>query len=126
MKEFFTYFFGQGTTQEFALFTPAHFAPVLLMILVIWCIYRKRDALRQSRHEEKLRYALAFALIICDMSYYWRLVGMPSLGPNPVEHLPIGICTWTVIFCSFMMVGKSQSLFDIFSKKKERCFKHLS
>ena len=113
MKEFFTYFFGQGTTQEFALFTPAHFAPVLLMILVIWCIYRKRDALRQSRHEEKLRYALAFALIICDMSYYWRLVGMPSLNPSAVENLPIGICAWTVIFCSFMMVGKSQSLFDI-------------
>ena len=113
MKGFFTYFFGQGTTQEFALFTPAHFAPVLLMILVIWCIYRKRDTLRQSRHEEKLRYALAFALIICDMSYYWRLVGMPSLNPSAVENLPIGICAWTVIFCSFMMVGKSQSLFDI-------------
>ena len=113
MKEFFSYFFGQGTTQEFALFTPAHFAPVLLMILVIWCIYRKRDALRESRHEEKLRYALAFALIICDMSYYWRLVGMPSLNPSAVENLPIGICAWTVIFCSFMMVGKSQSLFDI-------------
>ena len=113
MKEFFTYFFGQGTTQEFALFTPAHFAPVLLMIFVIRCIYRKRDALRESRHEEKLRYALAFALIICDMSYYWRLVGMPSLNPSAVENLPIGICAWTVIFCSFMMVGKSQSLFDI-------------
>lgn len=83
------------------------------MLLVIWCIYRNRETLRSSKWEEKLRYALAFALIICDMSYYWRLVGMPSLGPNPVEHLPIGICTWTVIFCSFMMVGKSQTLFDI-------------
>lgn len=113
MKDFFAYFFGQGTEVEFSLFTPAHFAPILLMLFVIWCIYKKRDTLAQSRHEEKLRYALAFALIICDMSYYWRLVGMPSLGPNPVEHLPIGICTWTVIFGSFMMVGKSQTLFDI-------------
>lgn len=113
MKDFFAYFFGQGTGVEFSLFTPAHFAPILLMLFVIWCIYKKRDALAQSRHEEKLRYVLAFALIICDMSYYWRLVGMPSLGPNPVEHLPIGICTWTVIFGSFMMVGKSQTLFDI-------------
>ena len=113
MKEFFAYFFGQGTEVEFSLFTPAHFAPILLMLAAIWCIYKKRDALARSRHEEKLRYALAFALIICDMSYYWRLVGMPSLGPNPVENLPIGICTWTVIFGSFMMVGKNQTLFDI-------------
>ena len=113
MKAFFAYFFGQGTETEFSLFTLAHFAPILLMLLAIWCIYKKRDALAQSKYEEKLRYALAFALIICDMSYYWRLVGMPSLHPNAVENLPIGICAWTVIFCSFLMVGKSQTLFDI-------------
>lgn len=113
VKDFFIYFFGEGTQPEFSLPTPAHIAPIAAMLLVIWCIYRNRETLRSSKWEEKLRYALAFALIICDMSYYWRLVGMPSLGPNPVEHLPIGICTWTVIFCSFMMVGKSQTLFDI-------------
>ena len=65
MKAFFAYFFGQGTETEFLLFTPAHFAPILLMLLAIWCIYKKRDALAQSKYEEKLRYALAFALIIC-------------------------------------------------------------
>ncbi len=113
MKDFIVYFFGQGTETEFSLFTPAHFFPIVLMLITIWCIYRNRDALAQSRYEEKLRYVLAFALIICDMSYYWRLVGMPSLNPSAVENLPIGICTWTVIFCSFMVVGKSQTLFDI-------------
>ena len=113
MKGFFAYFFGQGTETEFSLFTPAHFAPILLMLLIIWCIYKKRDVLAQSKYEEKLRYALAFALIICDMSYYWRVAAMPSLVSDPAEHLPIGICTWTVIFASFMMVGKSQTLFDI-------------
>ncbi len=113
MKDFLIYFFGQGTETEFSLFTPAHFAPVLLMLFVIWLIYKNRDGLRNSKYEESLRYALAFALIICDMSYYWRLVGMPSLGGNAVENLPIGVCAWTVIFASFMMVGKSQTLFDI-------------
>jgi len=113
MKDFFIYFFGQGTETEFSLFTIAHFAPIVLMLLAIWLIYRNRDKLRASRHEETFRYVLAFALIICDMSYYWRLVGMPSLGANAVENLPIGVCAWTVIFASFMMVGKNQTLFDI-------------
>ena len=113
MKDWIVYFFGQGTDVEFSLFTAAHFAPVVLMVLVIWLIYKKRDSLAQSRYEEKIRYAMAFALIICDMSYYWRLVGMPSLQPSAVENLPIGICAWTVIFASFMMVGKNQNLFDI-------------
>ena len=83
MKEFFVYFFGEGTTPEFALFTPAHFAPVLLMLAIIALIRRFREQIRRSNHEETLRYILAFALIICDMSYYWRLVGMPSLPSGP-------------------------------------------
>ena len=47
------------------------------------------------------------------MSYYWRLVGVPSLGPNPIDHLPITVCGWAVVFCSYMLVGKNQTLFDI-------------
>ena len=113
MKAFFSYFFGEGTTPEFGLFTPAHIAPILLMLTVLYVIFRNREKLRQWKHEEHLRYVLAFALILSDMSYYWRLVGMPSLGANPIDNLPIGVCGWAAIFCSFMVVGKSQFLFDI-------------
>lgn len=113
MREFFSYFFGAGSQVEFSLFTPAHFAPVVLMLLVIWLIYKNKDSLRKSKYEETLRYALAFAMIVCDMSYYWRLAAMPSLGGNAMNDLPIGVCTWSVILGSFMMVGKNQTLFDI-------------
>ena len=47
------------------------------------------------------------------MSYFWRLVGVPSLDPNPVDHLPITVCGWAVVFASYMVIGKSQTLFDI-------------
>ena len=113
MKEFFAYFFGEGTTPEFALFTPAHFAPILLMLTMIYLIFRSRDKLRAWKHEEKIRYVLAFVLILSDMTYYWRLVGMPSLGANPIDNLPIGVCGWAAIFFSYMVLGKSQRLFDI-------------
>ena len=52
-------------------------------------------------------------LIVSEMSYYWRLVGVPELGPNPIDHLPITVCGWAVVFASYMVVGKSQKLFDI-------------
>ena len=113
MAAFFAYFFGVGSETEFSLLTPAHILPILMMLAVIFLIHRKADTLRTWKYEEKLRYLLAFALIICDMSYYWRLVGIPSLQPNPVENLPIGVCQWAVIFCSFLVIGKSQTLFDI-------------
>lgn len=113
MKAFFLYFFGAGTQQEFSLFTPAHFAPIIWLIVMILLIWRFRKPLQGWKHEQVIRYVLAFALICSEMAYYWRLVGIPALGPNPVDHLPISVCGWAVVFCSFMVIGKTQSLFDI-------------
>ena len=113
MKDFLAYFFGAGDQVEFSLFTVAHIAPILLMIGMIFLIRHFGDRIRRWKCEERLRYALAFILIISEMAYYWRLVGVPSLGPNPVDHLPITVCGWSVIFCSYMVVTKNQALFDI-------------
>lgn len=113
MKDFFVYFFGQGSEQEFSLFTPAHFAPILAALGVIFLIYRYRNQLRDFRHEETIRYILGFMMIICDMSYYWRLSSSPALVEGAVNGLPIGVCMWAVIMCSFMVIGKKQVLFDI-------------
>ena len=113
MKDFLLYFFGAGNEQEFALFTLAHILPIVWMVAMILLLHRFREPIRKWKHEGYLRYILAFGLICAEMSYYWRLVAIPALGPNPVENLPIGVCTWALIFCSYMVIGKSQTLFDI-------------
>ena len=113
MKDFLLYFLGQGTEIEFTNFSLAHFAPILLLLGVIFAIYKGQDRLRESKHEKVFRFTIAFLLILSEMSYYWRLVAIPELGPNPVDHLPITVCGWAVVFCSYMIVGKSQRLFDI-------------
>ena len=113
MQEFFRYFFGKGETVEFTNFTFAHFAPIILMLIAIALTYVFRNKLRSEKCDITLRYILAFTLIITEMSYFWRLVGVPSLNPNPVDHLPITVCGWAVIFSSYMLIGKSQTLFDI-------------
>lgn len=113
MKEFCQYFFGQGEGIEFTNFSLAHFLPILALLGVIYLIYRFRDRIRGCKREEMLRYVLAFLLILSEMSYYWRLVGMPELGANAADHLPITVCGWAVVFCSYMVIGKNQTLFDI-------------
>ena len=113
MKEFLGYFFGVGTEVEFTNFTLAHFLPILLAVAVIFAIRQFRTQLRDYKKEKNLRFILAFTLIICEMSYFWRLIAVPSLNPNPVDHLPITVCGWAAIFSSYMLVGKSQKLFDI-------------
>ena len=113
MLDFFRYFFGAGETVEFENFTLAHFLPILITAGIIFLIYRFRDNIRGMKREVNFRYALAFMLIISEMSYYWRLIALPELGPNPIDHLPITVCGWMVVFSSYMVIGKSQTLFDI-------------
>lgn len=113
MKAFFTYFFGKGDEIEFNNFSLAHFLPIGILFLTIFLLYKFRKQIGNYKHEEKIRLILAFVLIITEMSYFWRLVGVPSLNPNPIDHLPITICGWAIIFCSYLLVSKSQSLFDI-------------
>lgn len=113
IKEFIKYFFSNGDAVEFRNFTIPHFLPIILMILIIFLIYKFRDKLKNFKHEDKLRLTLAFMLIITEMSYFWRLVGVEELNANALEHLPITVCGWAIIFCSFLVLTKSQALFDI-------------
>ncbi len=113
MLNFMRYFFGKGEEVEFSNFTPAHFLPILFAAVLIYIIYRCRDRIREMKNERYFRYILAFGLIISEMAYYWRLIAIPSLGPNPVDHLPITVCGWVAVFGSYMLIGKSQTLFDL-------------
>ena len=113
MKNFFAYFFGAGEKEEFSAFSLAHVIPILLMVGIIFLIYKYKESIKNCRHEEKFRYAMAFIMIVCEMSYFWRLVGITSLNPNPVDHLPITVCGWGIVFASYLMIGKSQTLYDI-------------
>ena len=113
MREFFAYFFGAGEKGEFRDFTFAHLAPILVAAGIIYLIWHFRNEIRDSKHETTIRYIMGFTMIVSEMSYFWRLVGIESLNANPVDHLPITICGWSIVFCSYLAIGKSQSLFDI-------------
>ena len=113
IRDSIAYFFGAGTEEEFSNFTLTHLIPILLMVGVILLIWKFREQIQNCKRESNFRYILAFVMIIAEMSYFWRLVGVPSLGANPVDHLPITVCGWSVILCSYMLIGKNQTLFDI-------------
>ena len=83
-------FFGYTEKGDFKYYSIAHFVPLILMIAAICLVWRYRDRLRNWKHEENLRFWLAFVMLLAEMSYFWRLVGVPSLEPNPVDHLPAG------------------------------------
>lgn len=70
MKAFLHYFFGKGENIEFTNFSLAHFLPILVVAVLIYLIYRKREQILTWKYEEKFRYILAMMLIVSEMSYY--------------------------------------------------------
>lgn len=113
MLDFLNYFFGKSENIEFTNFSLAHFLPIVITAAIIFLIYRFRENIKDMKNEIAFRYIIAFTLIFSEMSYYWRLIAIPSLSPNPVDHLPITVCGWVAVFGSYMVIGKSQTLFDI-------------
>lgn len=116
MLDFFYYFFGaadENGPAEFTNFTLPHLLPILIAVGIIFLIYRGRNTIRDMKREHYFRYALAFIMIVSEMSYYWRLTAHSGLNPNAIDHLPITVCGWMTVFASYMVVGKSQTLFDL-------------
>ncbi len=113
MKNFLKYFFSNGSEGEFKYFSLAHFIPLILLGIIIFIIIKFKKEIKTFRFENNIRLTLAFLCILTEMSYFWRLVGVPSLHPNPTDHLPITMCGWGLIFCGFLILTKRQTLFDI-------------
>ena len=108
-------FFGYGEPGDFTYFSLAHFVPLLVLIAAIWLVWHFRDRLRIWKHEETLRFLMAFTLMILDMSYYWRLLYVGSCDPSQqtlLMELPLHVCGWTCIACIFMLAKKSPALYQ--------------
>ena len=113
MKDFIKYFLGVGQEVEFKTFSLAHFIPLIILGLLIFLIIKYRDKLANFKYEKYVRGTLAAVAILSEMSYYWRLISVTSLNPNPIDHLPITICGWVAVFCSYLVVSKNKTLYDI-------------
>jgi hypothetical integral membrane protein (TIGR02206 family) len=103
-------FFQLGVDGEFRYFSLAHLIPLFLMGIIIFLIYKKQEFLRKYKNEGNIRLVLAFLMIVADMSYFWQKI---YLGANIKDHLPLTICGWAAIFGGFLLLSKSQFLFDI-------------
>ncbi|MFA6829644.1 MAG: hypothetical protein WCR67_02940 [Bacilli bacterium] len=67
-------FFGYGEEGDFQYFSLAHFLPIIILILAIVLTYLFRNKIRNLKWEGKIRYILAFTMIIVEMSFFWRLL----------------------------------------------------
>lgn len=108
-------FFEHGNAGEFKYYSFAHIIPIIIMISLITICIIFNGKIRQFKFEIQIRFILSFTMLISEMSYFWlKLVpNSNSTPPNLAEHLPITVCGWATVFGSYLLVTKSQTLFDI-------------
>ncbi len=110
-------FFGFGEFGDFRYWSLAHFLPIILSAVAIYLIFRYRAFFRTWKHEENFRFFMGAAMILVEMSYFWRLLYVGSSDPTQVldlmDKLPLQVCEWTCIFAAFMMMKKSENIYQI-------------
>ena len=109
-------FFGYGETGDFAYFSAAHFAPILLMLLAVFLIYRFRNRLKGWKWDEDFRFLLGALCLITFFSYYCRVLyaGTENSGRTTLlTKLPFEFCDLNICLTAFMVMKKSRKLFGI-------------
>jgi len=108
-------FFGYGEKGDFKYFSFWHILPILLLIVSIILTFIFREKIRSFKQEKKIRFILAFVMIIVEMSYFWRLlyVGDESGDANMLTKLPLQLCQWGLICSAFALMSLNDRLFGI-------------
>lgn len=109
-------FFGYGEKGNFKFFSFWHFLPIIILIAGIILTYIFRDKIKNSKYEDKFRLILGIAMMLTEMSYFWRLlyIGNSDLGEHTLlTRLPFQVCEWTCIFGVIMVFTLDKHMFDI-------------
>jgi|SRR5690554_4350743 len=113
INNFFRSFFGPGNEDyKFTYFSLSHVLPIIFMIIIIVLIYKYRETIRTNKKfEYKLRFWLSFVVAMVNMSLYWLYT---YIGIDITTSLPISVCQTVMIFSPFLLLTKSQRLFEVF------------
>ena len=108
-------FFGYSNEQDFFMGSIWHILPIILMLIAIILIYKYRKQIRNYKYESRIRYILAFVMLIVEMSFFWRLlyVGTEGVYDTLLTYLPIQMCQWGLIISVFTIISKNKKLFSI-------------
>ena len=115
LKFFSDGFFGYSNQKDFYMGSIWHILPIVIMIIVIYLIYKYRNQIKNYKNERAVRYILAFVMMIVEMSFFWRLeyVGTQGVNDTMLTYLPIQMCQWGLLICVFTITSMNKKLFSI-------------
>ncbi|MDO5108522.1 MAG: TIGR02206 family membrane protein [Erysipelotrichaceae bacterium] len=106
-------FFGFGEPGIFRAYGLMHLIPVLIFFAAVVFISRRREQIRNWKHETSFRYGLSFFMFVIEFSYFiWLLyVGDTSGQYLMMSKLPLHLCDLGMICCMYTVITKNQVLF---------------
>lgn len=108
-------FFGYGEAGDYQPYSLAHFLPIIIAIIMILVIYKKRNDIKASKHENTIRLIIGMICLFAELGYFWRLLYTGSAdqnNPDLLKHLPLQVCEWSCIFASIMLLNKNNHFYQ--------------
>lgn len=108
MNKYFTYNYPDN---PFSFFSTQHINALLFLLGIYILIFLFRKKLRNPKIDIKIRYLIAVALILQELSYnIWHyFTGTWQVGST----LPLHLCGASIILSAIMMINKNYTLFEI-------------
>jgi len=97
--------------NPFTFFSQHHINALLFLLGIYILIFLFRNKLRNPQIDIKIRYIIAAALILQELSLsIWRL----SNGAwHPGTSLPLHLCGASIVLSAIMLINKNYTLFEI-------------
>ena len=105
----FTYY--DYNDNPFIFFSPHHINALLVLFGIYVLIFIFRKKLRTPKIDIKIRYIIASALILQEISLsIWRLC---NGAWHPGTSLPLHLCGASIVLSAIMLINKNYTLFEI-------------
>ncbi|UFJ41417.1 TIGR02206 family membrane protein [Brevibacillus humidisoli] len=105
------FFSATFSGDPFRLFSPSHLTALLLIALLLWMLYHKRELLQKEKWNTSARCVLAAVLLLSEISLQlWYVL---SIGWDASYALPLQLCSITLLLSVVVLINKNKLLYEI-------------
>ncbi len=86
--------------------------PVLIIVLIVYLIYKYKDKIKDYKHESRIRITLGILMLFGELSFMtWNLYHHFQGNVRFIETLPLHLCSYAIWGLAFVMFTKNKRVF---------------
>ncbi len=88
-------------------------APILLLILLIFLIYKFQDLIKNYKHEKRIRLTIATMMMIGELAYMiWNFTHSLQGDVRFITTLPFHLCSYAIWGLAFVLYTRNKTVYN--------------